>query len=366
MAGIRAASVRVRRGPRSLPLAHGGEENQVNLVLTTASVPDEDKVGYWRDAVGRALVPMTVVPRGDGPFAGRIASGRLGYLRVSTIEADAQRASRTPKHIARSSRAFVAVAVQTSGTATLVQDGRRAVVAEGDLMVYDTSRPYSLDHPERFTTHVIHLPRQVLGLPDADIHRVTGTAIGTTEGFGAVLMPFLGTLVASAHSYSPTVASGLAASVVDLFATLVADRTRNGAEAEETGRGHLVPRIREHIDRNLGDPALSPEAVAEAQHISVRYLHRLFEGEGITVGRLIQRRRLEECARELARPGGTAPTVSAVAQRWGFVNPAHFSRVFRAAYGRSPREWRSLRLAGGSGMGDVGESYAGTTESGAA
>ncbi|WP_369240075.1 helix-turn-helix domain-containing protein [Streptomyces sp. R21] len=325
----------------------------MSLVLTTASVPDEDKVGYWRDAMGRALVPMAVVPRGDGPFEGRISTGRLGYLRVSTIEADAQRASRTPKHIARSSGAFVAVGVQTSGTATLVQNGRRAVVREGDLMVYDTSRPYSLDYPERFTTRVIHMPRRVLGLSDEDIHRVTGTAIGSTEGFGAVLMPFLGTLVASAHSYSPTVASGLAASVVDLFATLVADRTRHGATPEESGRGHLVPRIREHIDRNLGDPALSPEAVAAAHHISVRYLHRIFESEGSTVGRLIQRRRLEECARELARPSGTAPTVSAVAQRWGFVNPAHFSRVFRASYGLSPREWRSMRLAGGGG-GDAG------------
>jgi AraC-like DNA-binding protein len=294
---------------------------------------------------------MAVVPRGDGPFAGRITSGRLGYLRVSTIEADAQRTSRTPKHIARSSGAFVVVGVQTSGTATLVQDGRRTVVAEGDLMVYDTSRPYSLDYPERFTTRVIHMPRQVLGLADEDLHRVTGTAIGTREGFGAVLRPFLGTLVASAHSYSPTVASGLAAGVVDLFGTLVADRIRCGAAAPERGSGHLVARVHEYIDRNLGDCALSPEAVAQAHHISVRYLHRLFEGEGVTVGRLIQRRRLEECARELARPGGTAPTVSAVAQRWGFVNPTHFSRVFRAAYGLSPREWRGMRLSGGAAEG---------------
>ncbi|MCZ0982275.1 AraC family transcriptional regulator [Streptomyces diastatochromogenes] len=28
--------------------------------------------------------------------------------------------------------------------------------------------------------------------------------------------------------------------------------------------------------------------------------------------------------------------MSAVAQRWGFVSPAHFSRSFRAAYGVSP------------------------------
>ncbi|MCZ0982276.1 hypothetical protein O1L60_34535 [Streptomyces diastatochromogenes] len=66
-------------------------------------------------------------------------------------------------------------------------------------------------------------------------------------------------------------------------------------------------RVRDHINRNLGDPDLSPERIARAQRISVRYLHRLFEGEGTTVGQLIRQRRLEECGRELGRRGGTAP-----------------------------------------------------------
>ena len=48
--------------------------------------------------------------------------------------------------------------------------------------------------------------------------------------------------------------------------------------------------------------------------------------------------------------------MSAVAQRWGFVNPAHFSRAFRAAYGVSPREWRNLRTA----QDDTGKSLTGT------
>ncbi|MFI2205402.1 AraC family transcriptional regulator [Streptomyces sp. NPDC020192] len=48
-------------------------------------------------------------------------------------------------------------------------------------------------------------------------------------------------------------------------------------------------------------------------------------------------------ARELVRGGARVPTVAAVAQRWCFVNPDHFRRVFRGAYGHSPREWRRLR-----------------------
>ncbi|MGP4087375.1 AraC-like ligand-binding domain-containing protein [Streptomyces sp. KR55] len=331
----------------------------MSLVLTTASVPDRDKVAYWNHAVSRTLVPMTVAPRGDGPFDGRIATDRFGYLQVSTMEADAERVSRTPALIARSSEALVAVGVQISGTATFIQDGRRAEVGEGDLVVYDTTRPYSFDYPQRFATHVFQLPRRTLGVPDSDIRQVTGNAIGTGDGFGAMLLPFLATLASSTDGYPPAVANRLAGNVVDLFATLIAERAHLGGTDADTARSHLLLRVRDHINRNLGDPDLSPESIARTHRISVRYLHRLFEGEGTTVGGLIRQRRLEECGRELARRGRTAPTVSAVAQRWGFVNPAHFSRAFRAAYGVSPREWRKR-----TAQDDVGRSPAVTSAPG--
>ncbi|CAM5600067.1 helix-turn-helix domain-containing protein [Streptomyces aurantiogriseus] len=311
----------------------------MNLVLTTASVPDGEKLAYWRDALSTALVPMTVATRGDGPFSGRISTARLGHLRVSAIEADPQRTSRTPRHIAQAPADYIAIGVQTAGTATLVQDGRHAGASEGDLVVYDTTRPYSLDYPEPFSTRIVRMPRRAVGLPEEDLRRVTGTAISATEGFAALLVSFLTALTTSVPACSPSVAARLADGVVDLFATLVEERTRGRGEQAAGAHKHLVLRIRDHIDRNLGDPALTPQTVAAAHHISVRYLHRLFEGEGITVARLIQQRRLHECARELGRPDAPTRTVSAVAQRWGFANPAHFSRVFRAAYGRSPREW---------------------------
>lgn len=257
--------------------------------------------------------------------------------------------SRTAGLIERSPRAEaqVAVGVQVSGRAVLVQDGRRAEAAEGGLVLYDMARPYSLHYPERFRSHVFQVPHRLLGVAEGSIRQAAGTAVTSAEGFGSVLLPFLGTLAASAHSCPASVGDRPAGSVADLLGTLIAQLTGRTAADVHTPNDHFVLRIREHIDRHLGDPGLSPEAIARAHRISVRYLHRLFEGEGVTVGRLVQQRRLEACAGEPARRSRTAPTVSAVAQRWGFVNPAHFSRAFRAAYGMSPREWRALRTADG-------------------
>ncbi|MEV7781982.1 helix-turn-helix domain-containing protein [Kitasatospora sp. NPDC088351] len=314
--------------------------------VTAASVPDDGKAAFWSGAMSRTLVPVEVVPLSGRPFDGLLVSHRLGYVGISTLEADAARVSRTAALIAGAPRSEprVGVGVQVAGRAVLEQDGRRVEVPEGGLVLYDTARPYSVDYPERFRTHLFHLPRRLLGVPERDLRLAAGAAVGPAEGCGSVLLPFLGTLAVSAHCYSAPVGDRLAGSVADLLSTLVA-QLAVGRVAD--GRGgpneHLVRRVREYVDRHLGDPELSPERIADAHHISVRYLHRLFEGEGVTVSRFIQRRRLEACARELGRRGRTAPTVSAVAQRWGFVNPTHFSRTFRAAYGVSPREWRALR-----------------------
>ncbi|WP_307036051.1 helix-turn-helix domain-containing protein [Streptomyces canus] len=66
-------------------------------------------------------------------------------------------------------------------------------------------------------------------------------------------------------------------------------------------------------------------------------MHKIFEGEDTTVSRWIQSRRLEACRRDLLHREAANRTIVAVARRWGFTSAAHFSRVFRAAYGMSPQ-----------------------------
>ncbi|MFG3108943.1 AraC-like ligand-binding domain-containing protein [Streptomyces tendae] len=322
----------------------------MTVVLSTQAVPDPEKAAYWSEVVNRTLVPMSVTPRNAGPFDGRIATHRFGYLQVSTVEADAKRISRTPALIGPSSEALVAVGVQVSGTATFVQDGRTAEVGEGDLVVYETARPYSFDYPQRFATHVFQLPRRNLAVPDSDIRRIAGSPISTSGGVGAALSHFLTALTSLAKGRPPLLAHRLADGFADLLSTLITEQARPDDRDPDTTGGALLSRVREHIERNLGDPDLSPESIAQAHGMSVRYLHRLFEAEQTTVCRLIQRRRLEECSRELARRGRATPTVAAVAHRWGFSSPAHFSRVFRATYGVPPREWRALHAAQGRGF----------------
>ncbi|MGW8399594.1 AraC-like ligand-binding domain-containing protein [Streptomyces lydicus] len=316
---------------------------------TTDLLPVHRRRAYWREALSQTFgaVDMTVP---DEVYSGTIRAAPLGRVQAVTVDGDCLSALRTRRLVAQGSEEeYVVVKLLDRGVARLEQDGREAVLGPGDLFVYDMARPVQLHLPQSFRTKSLVLPRDILGLSESDLAHVTASPLGPDTPLGSLLSPFLAGLVDGAGTYLPRTSEQMARNVVDLLGVL-ADEVRGRPSADTPGGNRaLLLRIQAFIDRHLADPDLTPQAIARAHHISLRYLHKLFEGEDVTVGRWIQRRRLEECRRDLARRGNGL-TIAAVAHRWGFTSAAHFSRVFRAAYGMAPREWRDTQGQGRPGL----------------
>ncbi|MET8773101.1 helix-turn-helix domain-containing protein [Streptomyces sp. NPDC004658] len=309
-------------------------------VYTTKAVPTHRRRAYWREALSRTFgaVDMRVSDEVD---SGTIRTSPLGPMQTVTVDGDPQRARRTRRLIAGSDNDdHVVVKLLCRGTARIEQDDREAYVRPGQLFVYDMARPVHLTLPERFRTKSLVLPRAVLGLGESDLRQLTAAPLGSESAVGGLLTPLLSRLVDSAATYPQRTGELIARNVVDLVQTLAEERLGRMTEDSTSGARTLLVRIRVYIDRHLAHPDLTPESVARAHHISVRYLHKLFELEDITVSRWIQQRRLEHCRRDLSRPASADLTVAAVAHRWGFTSASHFSRVFRAAYGVPPAAWR--------------------------
>ncbi|MFJ9740662.1 helix-turn-helix domain-containing protein [Streptomyces sp. NPDC101166] len=214
--------------------------------------------------------------------------------------------------------------------------------APGDVCFYDVHRPPALDFPERFRATVFLVPSDLLGLTPLDVRRLTRTPVLRASRLGALLSPLLSDLARTASQARPPVGEMLAWNAVNLVATLAAEQLGAGAPGAPDGQPPVLGRILEYVELHLTETGLSPESIARAHHISVRYLHKLFQDEGTSVGRWILRRRLEECRRDLRRHGRGSRTIAAVAGRWGFTSATHFSRVFRTAYGMSPSQWRDI------------------------
>lgn len=309
---------------------------------TGETAPVLDFSGF-RTAVSESFVPLQVTSDRPDPFFGRIRSAEADEIHVSEVSASKHVVERTPELIARADRNYFKLSLQLSGTGLLIQEGREAVLRPGDLAVYDTHRPYTLVFDDDFRTMVVMFPKHLIGLPPELVSQLTAVRFDGATGVGGIVVPFLGQLVANLDQLSGATGARLAHSALDLTTTLFADQLGTAAELADPHHA-LMQRIRDYIEANLPSAELGPTRIAAEHYISTRHLQGLFQEQGTTVSAWIRSRRLERCRRELMDPLSATRSVASIATRWGFVDAAHFSRVFKATYGESPSEARAGAL----------------------
>ncbi|MER5782567.1 helix-turn-helix domain-containing protein [Streptomyces mobaraensis] len=290
-----------------------------------------------------------------------MAARPLGPLRIGTIAGPpASVAPATAVAPVPSAADHLVVAVHRRGVASFVRNGEVLVCGPHDVVVFDASAPFTFQEADDFELHVVGLPHRLLGAAPDVLDHLGGLHPHGRGRTAALLGPLLADVAASASDLSARPAEHLAAGLVGLLGALATEAeaprgkpgqgpggrpdTVDGLPDTSADHHTLAARLRAHVNERLGDRDLTPGGIAAHHHISTRLLHKLFAADGITVSRWIQRRRLQECRRELAgaRSGRPRPAVASVAKRWGFANAAHFSRSFRAAYGMSPTAWRDL------------------------
>lgn len=315
-------------------------------VVSTADVSPGDRFAFWREVSGKLWVPYDLARERQAKtgFEARVCISEFGPVQATLMTTMAHSVRRTPRLIRQADPEVFKVSCMVSGSGTLTQDGRRADFGAGDLVLYDTSRPYVAElRPDDSTSRMLLLrfPRTLLPFPPRELRELSAVRISGARGVGALSSRFLLQLADQMDELTPAETARLATLTLDVLIAALADAldARKIVPAD-TRRRALTARIRAFIHDHLGDPDLTPGVIAAAHHISVRYLHKLFEQEEHTVAGWIREQRLERCRRDLAEPRLAARTINAIAARWGFTNAAHFSQAFRARYGQSPTEFR--------------------------
>jgi AraC-like DNA-binding protein len=104
------------------------------------------------------------------------------------------------------------------------------------------------------------------------------------------------------------------------------------------------PRLRAimtDICAHLGDDELSVVEVAQRQRVTPRYVHKLFENEGLTFSSLCWAD-ASRAHRMLSDPQLADRTIGFVAFDVGFDDLSYFNRTCRRRYGAAPTEIRQL------------------------
>ncbi|MDI3330181.1 MAG: helix-turn-helix domain-containing protein [Micrococcus sp.] len=299
---------------------------------------------HWRRLVSDSFVPLDAEQARPGSFTGRLAGRHLQELAIMRVTAGPHAVLRTPELIGRAGAGYYKLNLQVSGHGLLVQDGRETLLHPGDLAIYDTERPYSLAFDDEFSTLVLMFPRQLTGMSADDVRELTATTMGAGHRLGAAVAPFITQIGAMLPTLDGPIGHRLALNVVDLLATVMADELYSRPEADGTQQSRLLRRIHHFIESQLANPDLGPDMIAAAHYMSTRALHQLFATTDHTVARWIRERRLEKSRRDLQDPLLRDVPVGSIGARWGLADPAHFSRLFRAEFGRSPAQYRREHL----------------------
>ncbi|MEU8157154.1 helix-turn-helix domain-containing protein [Micromonospora sp. NPDC048986] len=315
-------------------------------VVSTTEVPVEDGFAFWREVNSKLWVPydLRCESQWEPGFRAQVGISEFGPVQATLITTMPHSVRRTPKLIRQADPEVFKLGCLVRGGGMITQDGQRTDFGVGDLILYDTSRPYLAE----FTPDVpvsqlllLRFPRSLLPLPSRELRRLSAVRIPGAQGIGALSSQFLLHLAQHMDELSPLDAARLSTLTIDVLTAALANALDlQSAVPSHTRRRALMAQIHAFVRENLGDPRLTPDAIAAAHHISLRYLHKLFHEEGHTVAGWVRERRLEQCRRDLANPQLGARPIHAIAAQWGFTSPAHFSQAFRSAYGLSPRQFR--------------------------
>lgn len=323
----------------------GGRVGQIDPTgWSTASYCPSDRFEAWAAQLGRVYcdfaIDRPIEPAFEAAMRYRVADG----LEVVECICDPCGAVRRGREISRDERQILGIQLVLAGREQVTFDGQEIALGKGDILVWDSTRPMQFAVQERLHKISVVLPLARFQHWRPGAWRSIRHHLDGSSGAGNLLAHFVADL--PGHFIGDEASQGDALTEATL-ALLTHAIGRDVELDTSTLRGAQLFRIRQFIDKNLFHAELAPPLIAEANRISIRYLHWLFEETGHTVLQYIIRERLQRCRRELSIPAMQNRTITDIALSWGFHDLTHFSRRFRQEFGQSPQEFRRLALRDG-------------------
>lgn len=271
----------------------------------------------------------------SGVVSGSIAGLQRGPIRYLRLDSSAHYGVRTPDLASGAGSGCVTLAFATSGRLEVRQHGRRIVLAPGEFTIYDTSDAFSVGGALPFGAEIAMLPLEALNISADHVARMAAREFDTQSAreLRAILRECQrarGPVRTSLEYVGGIIRNGRA--------------KHSGRAALFEGDDELIDAVRECVAARLADRRLSPDFIAGVLGVSRRRLYYACDQRLGPLARYIRQERLGFAARLLRNREWRSSSIAEIASLSGFDDQAHFSRVFRRAFGVPPMRARAAAV----------------------
>jgi AraC-like DNA-binding protein len=323
----------------------------MDMLYDTRTIHPLDRYDYYRAGAGAELAPVAVHGRAPARLLAVMSVAQIGDFEIEALSwsADSEIVTRrTERLIQACDPECYRILLSVSGEIRLEQAGNQADVRARDIVLYDMSRPSQATHstgPGLMRVVMLTFPRALVPIASAHLRPLIGTLIPRSMPGRSLIAQFLIGLIDTAElSADPDLADpDLAPVLYECAIGLLRQRLgQPDGITPHTRRLLHLAHIRDILRRHLANPMLDPNGIAEAAHISPRYLHQLFQGAELTPMQLLKRLRLQECHRHLQDSARARTPIKDVIAAHGYARPDQFARDFKQHFGISATQLRRL------------------------
>jgi acetamidase/formamidase/AraC-like DNA-binding protein len=314
------------------------------LLISIDAFPLAGQRSAWLEALGSitlgCTLPESAPPSGDIGVA-RSPSGAL----LARLRSTPQKITNAGVEAAAKRHEPLLAIFHHRGRGSVVGRPETCEFADGDVSIVDRAEPFELDLRDSFELLILEIPRERLlgriGRARIRIPAVLGATVAA-----AAVRPVMNTLALHFEAIGDFDLASAEIAVTELIAGALIGEVKLEDEGSTQVQAAHFRRVTAAIEIRLVDPDLSMAELAAQQALSQRYLQKLFELQETTFSDYVRQRRLDRSRLDLADPNHASESIAEIAFRWGFRDPAYFSRVFSAEYGISPRGFRNTPESG--------------------
>jgi AraC-like DNA-binding protein len=311
------------------------------LDTTTAGASVKDQRSFWHSAIKSVIYECDMEFEDSESFHGFTECCDLGDVQLTRVKSSPMSYRRHDGHCDGSDPQIL-VCAPLAGQVELDQLGRRTRARPGQFLLEHSDAPFKFTAENESDLWALRIPEEMLRARARSPSRFCAMQFDAQAGIGKLFSDYVQAAASNISLDVPEVRAIVGVHLADLLAIVLENDPR---VLQSTGsavmNAHLA-RIEQYLRRHLEVPELSPEMVADACGMSVRYLHQIFKGTGQTLAQWIREHRLALAHESLSRATQKL-SISQIAYQHGFNDHAQFSSAFKKKYGCSPSDVLGLR-----------------------